>query len=150
MRQKKTGRRASLEERARAQELVDLYRLAEQSPGRRHCLNPESPPEEQEFFCANVDALLDALEGFAEHGTFECIEAVEFEILDIHFAVKDLRENGLTREDAVAKVAEKYHKSFRQIERELKHVTEVWPVWIQNGQTQAEWEKAHPGPNDKG
>lgn len=32
MRQKKTGRRASLEERARAQELVDLYRLAEQSP----------------------------------------------------------------------------------------------------------------------
>ena len=150
MRQKKTGRRASLEERARAQELVDLYRLAEQSPGRRHCLNPESPPDEQEFFYAKVEELLGALESFAKHGTFECIEAVEFEILDIHFAVKDLRKNGLTREEAVAKVAEKYHKSFRQVERELKRVTEVWPVWIQNGQTQAEWEKAHPGPNDKG
>ena len=93
---------------------------------------------------------MDALEGFAEHGTFGCVEAVEFEILGIHFAVKDLRESGLTREEAVAKVAEKYHKSSRQIERELKHVTEAWPVWIQNGQTKAEWEKTHPGPNDKG
>ncbi len=88
-----------------------------------------------------MDELLGALESFAEHGTFECVEAVKFEILDIHFAVKDLRESGQTREEAVAKVAEKYHKSFRQIERELKRVTEVWPVWIQNGQTQVEWEK---------
>lgn len=149
MRQKKTGRRASPEERARAQELVDLYRLAEESPDGRHCLNPESPPEEQEFFYANVEELLCALEGFAEHGTFEFVEAIEFDILEIHFAVKDLRENGLTREEAVAKVADTYHKSCRQIERELKHVTEFWPVWIQNGQTQAEWEKAHPWPNDK-
>ena len=150
MRQKKTGRRASPEERARAQELVNAYRLAEKSPDGSHCLNPESPPEEQEFVYANVEDLLAALEGFATHGTFECLAAVEFDMLDIHFEVKTARENGLTREDAVAKVAEKYHKSFRQIERELKHVTEVWPVWIQNGQTQAEWEKAHPGPNDKG
>ena len=149
MRQKKTGRRASLEERARAQELVDLYRLAEQSPGRRHCLNPKSPPEEQEFFYANVDELLIALEGFAEHGTFELVEAIEFDILEIHFEVKDLRENGLTREEAVAAVAEKHHKSCRQIERELKHVSEVWPVHIQNGQTESEWAKAHPEPDDK-
>ena len=149
MRQKKTGRRASPEERARAKELVDLYRLAEQSPGQRHCLNPESPPEEQEFFYANVEELLAVLEGFARNGTFEFVEAVEFEILDIYFEVKDLRENGLTREEAVAAVAEKHHKSCRQIERELKHVSEVWPVHIQNGQTESEWAKAHPEPDDK-
>jgi len=126
-----------------------MYRLAEQSPGRRHCLNPESPPKEQEFFYANVDELLGALESFAEHGTFECLAAVQFDILDIHFEVKDLRENGLTREQAVATVAEKHHKSCRQIERDLKRVTEIWPVWIQNGQTEAEWKKAHPEPGDK-
>lgn len=149
MRQKKTGRRASPEERARAQELVDLYLLAEASPDGRHCLNPESPPEKQEFFCANVEELLIALEGFAKHGTFECVEAIEFDILDIHFAVKDLRENGLTREEAVATVAEKCHKSCRQIERELKRASEVWPAHILNGQTESEWAKAHPEPNDK-
>lgn len=112
-------------------------------------MNPESPPEEREFFYANVEELLVALEGFAKHGTFEFVEAVEFDILDIHHAVKDLREAGLTREEAVAKVAEKYHKSCRQIERELKHASEVWPVHILNGQTESEWKKAHPAPNDK-
>jgi hypothetical protein len=146
MRQKKTGRRASPEERAYAQELIDHYRLAEESPDGRHCLNPESPPEEQEFFYANAEELLVVLEGFARHGTFECMEAIEFEILDIHFAVKNLRDNGLTREEAVASVAEKYHKSCRQIERELKHVSENWPEHIQNGQTESEWVKAHPKP----
>ena len=149
MRQKKTGRRASPEERARAQELVNAYRLAEKSPDGSHCLNPESPPEKQEFVYANVDYLLDALEDFAKHGTFECLAAVEFDMLDIHFEVKTARENGLTREDAVATVAEKHHKSCRQIERELKHVSEAWPVHIQHGKTESEWAKAHPEPNDK-
>lgn len=149
MRQKKTGRRASPEERARAQELVDLYRLAEQSPGRRHCLNPESPPEKQEFFYANVEALLDALEGFAEHGTFECVEEVDFVILDIHHEVKALREGGLTRAEAVEKVAEERHKSCRQIERDLKNAAEIWPQRFLDGQTQSEWDQAHPEQNDK-
>ena len=146
MRQKKTGRRASPEERARAQELVDLYLLAEESPDGRLCLNPDSPPEEREFFYANAEELLSAIEGFARNGTFEVIEKTEFDILEIHFAVKDLRAKGLTREEAVARVAERHHKSCRQIERELKHASENWPEHTLNGQTQSEWDRAHPEP----
>ncbi len=149
MRQKKTGRRASPEERARAQEIVDQYLLAEKSPDGRHCLNPESPPEKQHFFYANPDELLSALEGFAEHGTFELVEEVDHEILDIHHEVKTLRESGSTRAEAVATVAEERHKSCRQIERDLKRATEIWPQCFLDGQTQSEWDQAHPGQNDK-
>ena len=149
MRQKKTGRRASPEERARAQELVDLYRLAEESPDGRHCLNPESPPEEQEFVYANVEDLLAALEGFATHGTFECLEEGDHEILDIHHEVQTLRKSGSTRAEAVATVAEERHKSCRQIERDLKRATEIWPQRFLDGQTQSEWDQAHPEQNDK-
>lgn len=146
MRKKKTGRRASPEERALAGEIVSLYRLAEESPNGTYCINPESPPEDHEFFYANADQLLSLLENFAEHGTFEFIDQIEFDILDIHHAVRNLRDKGSTRENAVANVAEKYHKSCRQIERELERASKKWPEHILNGQTQAEWEESHPKP----
>jgi hypothetical protein len=146
MREKKTGRRASPEERALAGKIVSLYRLAEESPNGKYCINPESSPEDHEFFWANAEELLALLEGFAEHGTFEFIDQIEFDILDIHHAVKDLRDKGLTRENAVAIVAEKHHKSCRQIERELARASKSWSEHFLNGQTQAEWEKSHPKP----
>ena len=71
----KTGRRASAVERACARKWVERYRLAEQSPDGRYCVNPEAPPEEQDFIEANdPELLLQALLGFAEHGTFQAID----------------------------------------------------------------------------
>ena len=51
MKKIKTGRLASAEDRARVQELVTMYRQAQQSPDGRYCVNPDDEPENQSFIC---------------------------------------------------------------------------------------------------
>lgn len=115
----KTGRRASEEERACARKWVELYRLAEQSPDGRYCVNPEALPEEQEFIDANdPELLLQALLSFAEHGTFQAIDfKYNARRLVICAELEQLRQAGLAYDDRMATIAEKYHRSIREIQR---------------------------------
>ena len=62
--------RAPGTERERAKYLVKLYRTA-LAAGRTLVMNPDAPFEEQQRFFADEVFLLNALEGFADHGTFD-------------------------------------------------------------------------------
>jgi len=66
----KLGRRASHEERQRAQEIVDLYQEA-MARGGVLVVNPEDDRDEQVTFYARPDYLLDQLQTFAKYGTFQ-------------------------------------------------------------------------------
>lgn len=114
----KTGRRASAVERACARKWVERYRLAEQSPDGRYCVNPEAPPEEQDFIEANdPELLLQALLGFAEHGTFQAIDPLNVRRLVIRAELEQLHQDGVGYDDRIATIAEKYHRSTREIQR---------------------------------
>lgn len=120
----KTGRRGNQEERELARQWVELYRLAEQSPDGRHCVNPEAPLEEQSFVYADdPEPLLLALLGFAEQGTFQTVDTMDIQRLIICAEYRRLRKRGLDYVQAIAELAEERHCSTRKIER-IKGVTD--------------------------
>lgn len=118
----KTGRRASDEERACARKWVELYRLAEQAPDGRYCVNPEALPENQDFIDANdPELLLLVLSGFAEHGTFQAIDPLNnARRLIIRAELEQLRRAGVGYDDRIVTIAEKYRRSTREIQRWTK------------------------------
>ena len=117
----KTGRRASEQERACARKWVELYRLAEQSPDGRYCVNPEALPENRDFIEANdPELLLQALTGFAEHGTFQAIDPLNFRRLVIRAKLEQLSQAGEKYGDRIAEVADEYGRSTREIERWIR------------------------------
>lgn len=91
----KTGRRASLEERLNAQEILKHY--AEKK---------------------DITLLLNALERFAENGTFVVNEKIE---QDLMLAMKErsLRETGLTAEKAIAQIAEEQNLGEITVKRRI-------------------------------
>lgn len=114
----KTGRRANTKDRECAAEWVRLYRLAEQSPDHRHCVNPEAPPEEQVFIDADdPELLLLALSGFAEHGTFQNIDPLNFRRMVIRAELEQIRQKGVRHDDRIADIAESRRASTRSIQR---------------------------------
>lgn len=114
----KIGRRASEDERAKARNWVDLYRLAERSPGGCHCLNPGDPNDEQSFIYADdPELLLLILSAFAEHGTFQAIDPVGIKRLIARAEFERLRKGGMNYEDSIDLLAQKYSCSTRTMER---------------------------------
>ena len=115
----KTGRRAGDADRSRAAELVELYRIAQASPGGSYCLNPEDDYEVQTYIDANdPELLLWALEQFAENGTFANL--MDFRPLLMGSELEQLRSGGMTYEDAVAALAEKHNTSESTITRMVR------------------------------
>lgn len=114
----KTGRRAT-DDRARAAGWAKQYRLAQASPDGRHCLNPEDELEFQIIAdVADLDPLLDALESFAQHGTFALMH--DFEPFLMRMELNALRSAGMTYEDAIAKLAEEHNTSESTITRRVR------------------------------
>lgn len=121
VRKPNTGRRAGEDYRARAVEWVELYRLAQASPDGRHCLNPEDDYEEQTFIYGDDPGpLLQALGGFARHGTFEFIDSYGIAEMLMRHELKTLRAGGLTYQNAILALAEKHHKSESTIGRMVR------------------------------
>ena len=107
----KIGRRASEDERARAQGIVDLYRRAVANGGSI-VVNPEDDPEEQSRFYATPESLLRDLERFAREGTFQVFEDVQPML-----ANAIARKAGPRFDDRVAAVAESLNVSERTAAR---------------------------------
>ena len=123
-RPKKTGRRAVEDDRARAAGWAKLYRRAQASPDGRHCLNPQDEWEFQIIAdVADLDPLLDALESFAEHGTFELMH--DFQPFLMRIAMDELRSAGMTYEEAIAKLAEDYNTSESTITRRVRRTVKT-------------------------
>ncbi|MBC7621620.1 MAG: hypothetical protein H7293_22020 [Candidatus Saccharibacteria bacterium] len=119
----KTGRRAT-DDRARAASWAKNYRLAQASPDGRYCLNPEDASEFQIFFdIADIDPLLQALESFAEHGTFELMHNIEPFVMRME--MRALRSAGMTYEEAIAKLAEKFNTSESTITRRVRRTVKT-------------------------
>ena len=117
----KTGRRASPEECNAAQKWVNRYRLAEQSPDRRLCVNPERPTEEHVHIDADdPELLLIVLQDFADHGTFQAIDPLRIKRLVLRSEFETRIKAGTSRDDALEHLAEKYHCDRRTIERRMK------------------------------
>lgn len=115
----KTGRKASIEDRARAAMLVKHYFLALASPDKRYCINPEDGPEFHTFIDGtDVEPLLDALQRFADHGTFAQMDTSE--PFFMRLAMRNLRNDGMTYEDAIAKLAEEHNASASTITRMVR------------------------------
>lgn len=114
---RKTGRRASLEERHLAQNIVDNYRRA-LSNGGSFVVNPDAPRDEQTTYHADEEALLWRLEEFAKHGTFEIVN-VRFEPLFMNAQRRKLKEKRTKGEIAQA-VADEEGVSLRTAYRRLK------------------------------
>ena len=121
----KTGRRAGETDRAKAQRLVTVYRLARNSPDGRYCLNPDDALTEQTFVDVRDPSLLIwALENFAEHGTFHFVDTIIDSKGDEKQAMRNeferLRSNGATYENAVHTLVDKHGKSASSIERLIR------------------------------
>lgn len=126
----KTGRRAGEYDRQRARELVELYRLAQDSLDGRYCLNPGNEPEDQAFIeYTNPDFLLSALAGFAEHGTFHYIDQLGIRNIELRLEFEALRPTVRNNEEAIEMLANKHNASVRTIERRLRvgPLTKYWP-----------------------
>lgn len=114
----KTGRRASPEERAMAASLAKMYRVAASSPGGWYYLNPDDEPEFRIVIdINNIDPLLEALENFAYHGTFELMSGME--PLLTRLRMSELRSQGMTYEAAITQLAETLHMSPSTIARRV-------------------------------
>lgn len=120
----KTGRKAAVEDRARAARWVELYFLALASPDKRHCINPEDEPEFQTFIDGtDVEPLLDALQRFSEHGTFALQD--NSEPFFVRIDMKALRNGGMNYEDAIAALAEKHNTSASTITRMVRRTVKT-------------------------
>lgn len=127
-RNEKIGRRASKEDRAFAAGLVASYFRALSSPGSCYCMNPEDEPEFQIFIDGtDVEPLLEALQDFAEHGTFALMNDGQPLFMRMDFSA--LRSSGMTYEKAIAALAEKHKTSestiTRMVRRTVKNVTPI-------------------------
>ena len=119
----KTGRRAT-DDRARAARWVELYRLAQASPDGRHCLNPQDEYECQAFIDGcDPEPLLQALESFVKHGTFAVMDT--FEPLLTRIEMRELRDGGMTYENAIAKLAEEHNTSASTITRRVRRTVKT-------------------------
>jgi hypothetical protein len=119
----KTGRRASMNDRMQAQQWGELYRKAQKAPGGMLCLNPEDDPDLQTWLDGNdPEHLLQMLEHFARHGTFELVGLVHdsIRLLPLRVEYREMRAAGSTHEATVLKLAEKYALSTRTIERKVR------------------------------
>jgi len=115
----KTGRRADVDERARAAGWVTLYRCAQASPNGRYCINPEDESEFQIFIDADdPEPLLEALGDFAEHGTFELIYNIDR--LKMRMEMNALRDEGKKYADAIAELSAKHNTSESTITRMIR------------------------------
>jgi hypothetical protein len=115
----KMGRRAGADDRARAAGWAKHYRLAQVSPDGRYCLNPEDESGLQIIIdVADLDPLLAALESFAKHGTFEFLSDIRPFLMRIE--MRELMSDGMTYEDAIAKLAEKHNTSESTITRRVR------------------------------
>lgn len=120
----KTGRRASKEDRARAAGLVASYFRGRSSPDSSYCINPEDEPELQMFGAVtDVETLIDALQSFAEHGTFALMSDIEPFLMRIEMS--KLRSSGMTYEEAIAKLAEDYYTSSSTITRRVRRTVKT-------------------------
>jgi len=121
MRKSKTGRRADDSYRQQAAHWVEIYRLAESSPNREYCLNPEDEPEIQVFVNADDPShLLRVLESFAREGTFEFIDTFGIKEMLMRHELKSIRASGKSYEVAVEELAERHHCSVSTIERAVR------------------------------
>lgn len=120
MREPNTGRRSNEEERAIAQNWVNLYRQAQKLPDGRLCLNPKDEPELQTFINGNdPEHLLRLLEGFAEHGALKFVGSSVFGRMLLRMEFNTLRQTGHSYEKAIGLLADRYHKSARTIARDI-------------------------------
>lgn len=119
----KTGRRAGLSERQKAQFWVDLYREAQAQPEGRLCVNPEDEPEIQAWVDGNDPKyLLSVLDDFARNGTFELVGDTYDAIarLPMRMRFRKLRAAGSTYDAAVFTLSEEYNVSTRTMESWLR------------------------------
>ena len=121
MRKNKTGRRADDSYRQQAAHWVEIYRLAESSPNREYCVNPEDEPELQVFVHADDPShLLRVLESFVREGTFEFIDTFGIKEMLMRHELKSIRASGKSYEVAVEELAERHHCSVSTIERAVR------------------------------
>lgn len=124
MKKMSPGRRASEYDRARARELVTIYRLAQQSPDGEHCLNPTDEPEVHSFVRKDdVEFLLYMLDRLAEHGTFAPVDTSIEDRFLLQHGLKALQASGLSYYDAIAQLEERHGVSRSTIERRLAKPT---------------------------
>lgn len=113
------GRTANAAERAHARKWVELYRLAEQAPDGRYCVNPDAPYSEQDFIYADdPELLLLLLQCFAETGKFLPKDTLNIKGMVLRSEILQLRKKtGKVPGGAVQAVADKYNLEKRTVGR---------------------------------
>lgn len=120
----KPGRHAEKHDRELAQQWVDLYWHASNSPDERVCLNPDDAEEDQQFlYYCDPEPLLRAMQGFADHGTFEFKDEIGISNFLLIHDYKALLADGKKPKQAVGELVERYSKSSRTIQRDLQKFT---------------------------
>ena len=130
MKKPKTGRLINAKERTIAAKWVIEYRKAQKEPNQRLCLNEKDEPDCQVFLNYNdPEPLLHLLDTIAKQGTLIDVKmAVMVNDLLVNEAVIALRQQGKTRNDAIAIVATRKHVSVRTIERVLPKKDKKTPI----------------------
>lgn len=119
------GRSGNEAERSHAHKWVELYRLAEQAPDGRYCVNPEDDYDKQDFICAgDTEPLLQLLECFAKSGKFVPKDTLGIEGLVLRAMVEEKRKEGTVRGGAVQAVADDRKMDKRKVERLIRRVTD--------------------------
>lgn len=115
------GRTGNKAEREHAHKWVELYRLAEQAPDGRYCVNPEAPCNEQDFISADdPEPLLQLLECFAKSGKFVQKDTLKIEGFVLRSEIADQRKSGIVRGGAVQAIADKHSFDIRKVERLIR------------------------------
>jgi hypothetical protein len=119
----KTGRTASQSQRDHAKRLLELHRLAEQSPDGSHCVNPDADPEEHTYVYADT-ILVHAMDQFARHGTFQNFPTSGIKRTIVRAELKRHIDESKSYGDAIYLLAQKYGCDERTIERWIR-VTDI-------------------------
>lgn len=117
------GRRASSEAQDAAKMLVDTYVQALHSVPDGYCLNPEEHPEDQIIISAKqaAVAVVAALGRFVETG-FWVETVVSLERFLIREDYKSLRVKVKTSKEALLDLEKLYHRSQRDLERQVSKI----------------------------
>ena len=118
-----TERTATQSQRDHVIRLLNLHRMAEQSPDGSHCLNPDADPEEHTYVYADT-ILVDAMNQFAKHGTFEIKKSFGINRLIVTAELNQIINKGGSRADALYSLAQKYKRNERTIERWIR-ITDI-------------------------
>lgn len=112
------GRKAGVEARDAAQELIDCYGPALSNPAGRYCINPADAPEDHIHVSAEqaAHALLRAWRRFVDTGWLVETE-VKLEGFMIREDYKPIRANAKTSKEAIERLAKIYPRSIRDLER---------------------------------